>query len=341
MALPMRHLLAGSAVAGLLFLLPIGAPANAQDNRNTGGWGAAGVVVLSFIAGGAGGIASGLLLQRSCKGKRGDGTMEAIITQLNSSVKELDTKLNNSSVDKLTSTLENKIGNLKDDLERLISSDNKALNDLEQEVSGNLIRYKNENNSLRESLEEAKRKLKDQDSNKNDQWEIMKDLCNKFYTSDKNSQKTNPIDYLKLIKATKSVECLDCLDAAGRLLPDSLTILPKALRSAEKHRDFKSEKIDQLFERIWKLGTELREKLKKGSRTYEAVSGVFTQEQCALKGGKPVTVEYQGKTVEMHEHLKIDDAGGNGAPKNSCLRIYFHWDNENEKVVIGYCGKHL
>lgn len=60
----MRHLLASSAVAGLLFLLPAGG-ANAQDNRDTSwGWGAAGGggMVLSLIAAAAGAAGGSIIL---------------------------------------------------------------------------------------------------------------------------------------------------------------------------------------------------------------------------------------------------------------------------------------
>jgi len=23
------------------------------------------------------------------------------------------------------------------------------------------------------------------------------------------------------------------------------------------------------------------------------------------------------------------------------IRVYFHWDHDRERIVIGYCGKHL
>ncbi|MXY63077.1 MAG: hypothetical protein F4Y87_06610 [Synechococcus sp. SB0665_bin_28] len=111
MLIPVRHLLAGSAVAGLLFLLPAG-HANAQDNRNTGSWGGAVVVVLSFIAA-AGGAVVGVKL--ASKGKRDEGTMEPTLTQLNSSVKELNEKLTKleatpeEGVHRLSSTLERKM----------------------------------------------------------------------------------------------------------------------------------------------------------------------------------------------------------------------------------------
>ena len=92
MTVPMHHLLAGSAVAGLLFLLPV-RDANAQDNRNTWDWGTAGGV-LTFIAGGAvGGILGWRLSKLASKAKRDDNTTELALTQLNSSVKVLDGKL--------------------------------------------------------------------------------------------------------------------------------------------------------------------------------------------------------------------------------------------------------
>ena len=81
MRLPMRHLLASSAVAGLLFLLPM-EHANAQDNRNSWGWGAAGGggIVLSFIAaaaGAAGGssIVAWQLSKLASKGKRSESAV--------------------------------------------------------------------------------------------------------------------------------------------------------------------------------------------------------------------------------------------------------------------------
>ena len=107
----MRHLLASSAVAGLLFLLPAGG-ANAQGNRDTSwGWGATGGV-LTFIAGGAvGGIFGWRLSKLSSKGKRDNDTTELALTQLNSSVKVLDeklTKLEMEIIQRLSPTLESK-----------------------------------------------------------------------------------------------------------------------------------------------------------------------------------------------------------------------------------------
>lgn len=49
------------------------------------------------------------------------------------------------------------------------------------------------------------------------------------------------------------------------------------------------------------------------------------------------TFAYEGKQVEMFRHLKI----GIEANVVKTIRVHFHWDSEREKIVIGYCGKHL
>lgn len=110
----MRHLLTGSAVAGLLFLLPVG-DANAQDNRNTWGWGTAGGV-LTFIAGGTvGGTVGWRLSKLASKAKRDEGNMDSELTQLNGSVKALDEKLtqlatnSEEGIHRLSRTLESKM----------------------------------------------------------------------------------------------------------------------------------------------------------------------------------------------------------------------------------------
>ena len=117
----MRHLLASSAVAGLLFLLAAEG-ANAQDNRSTWGWGAAGGggMVLSLIAaaaGAAGGssIVVWRLSKLASKGKRDDEARELALKQVNSNIKVLDEKLtklatnSEEGIHRLSRTLESKM----------------------------------------------------------------------------------------------------------------------------------------------------------------------------------------------------------------------------------------
>jgi len=388
MALPMRHLLAGSAVAGLLFLLPVGAPANAQDNRNTGGWGAAGGV-LTFVA--AAVAAGGSITVLASKGKKLDqldsgvkalnekltkletinlerrdmnivstslGTIKSDFIELNENVKKMDTKLKeymNNSANDLTSALENKIDNLGNSLKKInqhINSEHeKVLNDRNQEVQ-------KVSESLRQCKEEKERSLKIQESNEKRRWEIMKNLCKNH-----KNNKIHPINYLKLIKVTTSVDCLDCLDAAGKLLPDSLEILPDASKSAEDFKkDFNPDKIGQLFEFLWKLGTSFRDemlKMKKSgkkSSPQEVARSVFSGQYAHVMGSdkkgqskKEFHIPYQKDSVDMSQHLKIDGKNTHEPPgtrktkgksDNSCLRIHFAWHDKSNKVLIGHCGRH-
>ncbi|MCY4332032.1 MAG: hypothetical protein OXC96_05965 [Cyanobacteria bacterium MAG CAR1_bin_15] len=168
MPLPPRRLLAGSAVAGLLFLLPAES-ANAQ-NRNTWGWGGAGVGVLSFIAA-AGGAAVGVKL--ASKDKRDDEIMKSAFAELDSSIKTLEGKLPKSEatsqegIQELSRTLESKT-NLESKIDMISTSlgtvqfEFTELNSSFKELDKKLKEYINDNikdyqalNSLLSEAQEA------------------------------------------------------------------------------------------------------------------------------------------------------------------------------------------
>ncbi|MCY4174346.1 MAG: hypothetical protein OXF25_09875 [Cyanobacteria bacterium MAG CAR3_bin_5] len=193
-------------------------------------------------------------------------TIQSDFMELNSSTKELDAKLQecvDSKIHELTNSqndLANKIDGLDNNLKTIsqyIDGENeKALNDLQQELSirpekceDELKEYKDKmKNQLPKASAEEKDRLKDQESS----------------------------------KAIKHFKCPDCLYAAKELLSDSLEILPQAFESATKHKDFNPDKIDQLFDLLRKLGTSFRDEMLKmkesgeGSlRTSQAAESVF------------------------------------------------------------------
>lgn len=45
---------------------------------------------------------------------------------------------------------------------------------------------------------------------------------------------------------------------------------------------------------------------------------------------------HHGQSRMMTRHLTL---GGGGA--NTCLQIYFDFDDANRRALIGYCGRHL
>ncbi|MCY4332031.1 MAG: hypothetical protein OXC96_05960 [Cyanobacteria bacterium MAG CAR1_bin_15] len=170
----------------------------------------------------------------------------------------------------------------------------------------------------------------------------MKDLCNSFYES--NNQKINLIDCLKLIKHKKSINCYDCLDAVRKLLPNSLEILQKAFDSAREIKRFQS--TEQAFGLLFDLGTKFREAKLVGKRDHDAGKIIFGEKYASnesetaksnRRAKKERTVSYKGTEEIVWQHLKI----GNKESPNCTLRIHFFWDQEDEKIVISHCGKHL
>ena len=135
------------------------------------------------------------------------------------------------------------------------------------------------------------------------------------------------------------------LELVLELCPDSLVVLPSALRSADEAAGF--EYGDRLFDHIWKLATAYRElRMQAGSGDIVARE-VFGNSVWAAKesqttaqnavGRAERTFDYKGQQVLMLQHLKI---GVKDSP-NRTLRLHFEWDAEDSVVVIGHCGPHL
>ena len=77
------------------------------------------------------------------------------------------------------------------------------------------------------------------------------------------------------------------------------------------------------------------------SKRFQEVSGY---EYCKTEGGqtkkdsslsKLRVIEHEGKKYEIWPHVKK----GNKAPK--MIRVHFAFDEENEKIVVGYVGLHM
>ena len=94
-----------------------------------------------------------------------------------------------------------------------------------------------------------------------------------------------------------------------------------------------------------RLATEYRSALIEGGDN--KARNIFGKSEYAAKESKTVTgnkamrrartFEYRGKQIEMFRHLKI----GVDDDTSKTLRVYFHWDADKQKVIIGYCGEHL
>lgn len=102
---------------------------------------------------------------------------------------------------------------------------------------------------------------------------------------------------------------------------------------------------DQLFELLWVLATAFHKQKCKGApdRLAGQVFGTSyaakesTTIQSNPRARRERTFTYNGRTVEMWQHLKI----GSKDSTNRTLRVHFDWDDELQQVVIGHCGQHL
>ena len=140
----------------------------------------------------------------------------------------------------------------------------------------------------------------------------------------------------------KPRQCLELV--SEQLCSGHLLVLESAWGSADQVKGF--EHGDQLFELLWLLATGYREQKLAGApdRMAGQVFGVKNyapRESESIernpKSKRDRTFSYQGKTVEMWQHLKI----GAKDSENHTLRVHFCWDEELSQVVIGHCGKHL
>ena len=148
---------------------------------------------------------------------------------------------------------------------------------------------------------------------------------------------------LELASRTAEPSPSECLEWIERVYGDRCTVLSSAKKSAEDAARFREGRW--LLGLLSRLTTEYRDALMKGGDTL--ARKVFGKSEFAATESETVmgnkdklrqrTFEYDGSPVEMLRHLKIgvdDDIA-------KTIRVHFHWDSDRERIVIGYCGKHL
>jgi hypothetical protein len=150
-------------------------------------------------------------------------------------------------------------------------------------------------------------------------------------------------ELLDLVCRTDAPSPLECLNLIEKIYSDRCIILDSAKASAWEANSFLLGR--QLLDLLKRLVTDYRDTLME--RGDNEARHVFGKGEYAAKESETVmrnremrrqrTFEYRGEQVEMFRHLKI------GVDDNvaKTIRVHFHWDADFEKIVIGYCGKHL
>lgn len=135
----------------------------------------------------------------------------------------------------------------------------------------------------------------------------------------------------------------ECLDAIAQVYGDRCIVLDSAVESASEMNRFIYGR--KLLDMLRRLVTEYRDKLLEGgdskARLVFGKNEYAATESETVMGNKAMrrarTFQYMNEQMEMFRHLKInveDDV-------TKTIRVHFHWDADQRKIVIGYCGEHL
>ena len=135
----------------------------------------------------------------------------------------------------------------------------------------------------------------------------------------------------------------ECLEVLQSVHGDKCLVLDTAWKSAADVSRFSYGR--QLLSMLLKLVTSYRNALMSGGDSQ--AKKIFGKNEYAAKESETVignksmlrarTFEYNGKPVQMLRHLKI----GADDDKTKTIRVHFHWDPEEQRIVIGHCGAHL
>lgn len=132
------------------------------------------------------------------------------------------------------------------------------------------------------------------------------------------------------------------LRVVSSLYSDRLIILDTALNSARESDRGSFRHGETAFKLMQSLGAEYWEALASG-KPDQTARGVFGNSYAAKEAGlskdgkKARTFRYLNEDIFMEKHLKI----GIKDSFAETLRVHFEWLPEEQKIVIGHCGKHI
>lgn len=148
-----------------------------------------------------------------------------------------------------------------------------------------------------------------------------------------------PADVAPLV--TGGLTVANALALVERLFPSRLIVLPPAHASARESDGFRAP--HRALTLLWTLATGYWAELAGGKGDAEArqvFGNAYAPKEAATlstRGRALRTFRWNGEDIFMERHLKI----GVKASAATTLRIHFHWDGKQKRIVIGHCGPHL
>lgn len=151
------------------------------------------------------------------------------------------------------------------------------------------------------------------------------------------------VETIRLLSSPSEPTAEECLEIIDDLFSDRCEILPSARESAEKYSMFAHGR--RLLALMIKLMTEYYECFREGGDNL--AKNVFTRDEYSATESESVTKNkemvscrtfyHDGKPIVMFRHLKI----GKADDRRYLVRVYFEWNKERDKIIIGHCGEHL
>ncbi|MCC4265050.1 hypothetical protein LL240_11390 [Oceanimonas baumannii] len=148
---------------------------------------------------------------------------------------------------------------------------------------------------------------------------------------------------IKLASSQSSPTPEQCINTIESAYSHNCVILDSAYISSKDVPSFTHGR--RLLDMLRRLVTDYRSKMIEGGDNL--AKDVFTPKEYSAKESESTsnnksksskrTFEYNGKPLFMERHLKV----GVSDNTDQTIRVYFYWDSDEQKIVIGYCGEHL
>lgn len=199
------------------------------------------------------------------------------------------------------------------------------------------------NGNLEQELQQVKLDLDDKAQELSVERHTIRALKDQLRESGTSTSSIDGEHLIQMISRSDVPEPYECLELIEAVYGDRCEILDSAKQSSKESNRFSQSR--QLLDLLIRLVTNYRETLI--SKGDSEARKVFGQNEFAAKESETVLNNsdlrrareflYRGESVGMYRHLKI------GVADNSeqTIRVHFHWDHSRQKIIIGYCGKHL
>lgn len=138
---------------------------------------------------------------------------------------------------------------------------------------------------------------------------------------------------------------MDAVHRAAELHSDDIEIWPTAEESAKGSDFARPEEVLEALEALAELGVAVREARHGGQPTgpwrgfFDARGIKYSaneSESTLNQYGASREFSHEGRQLQMVKHLTIG-----GGSRRDCVQIFFEFDERTEKMLIGYCGRHL